>query len=114
MLRHKRTKFRLLPGKSEQQQADENAREEELYAARKMHIDNLSGMIERRTWENGQLRHELQYQQRKHGASVFLLEQVRLAVESLQEALGTFERMNGDIEQDMSREHDPQPGLDSS
>lgn len=104
MLRHKRTRFRLLPEKSDREKADEQVREEELQTARKMHNQNLSGMIEQRTWENAQLRHELQYQKHKHGASVLLLEQVRGAVESLQQVLVAFERMSADIERNATHE----------
>ena len=57
-------------------------------------------MIEQRTWENEQLRKELVYQRRKHGASVYLLEEVKLAVESLQKALVNFQQCHEDIEND--------------
>jgi hypothetical protein len=37
-----------------------------------MPTPSLSQIIEQRTWENGQLRQELAYQQRKHEASMLL------------------------------------------
>ena len=66
--------------------------------AKKISTSNLAQMIEQRTWENEQLRKELVYQQRKHGASVCLLEEVKLAVESLQNALKTFQQCHDDTE----------------
>ena len=109
MLRHKRTKFRLLPdgfnnstptvhfpGHERPEKVEEPS--EVLPAARKITSPNLSQMIEQRTWENDQLRKELIYQQRKHGISVYLLEEVRLVVDSLQKALQNFQQQNNEIE----------------
>ena len=109
MLRHKREKFRLLHDSSNNsdptvdfhsQEAPERAREapEIPPVARKIPQPNLSQMIEQRTWENEQLRKELIYQQRKHGLSVYLLEEVKLVVDSLQKALQNFEQCNTEIE----------------
>jgi hypothetical protein len=64
----------------------------------KMPAPRLSQTIEQRTWENGQLRNELAYHQRKHAASVYLLEEVRVVVESLHQALANFQRLNEDTE----------------
>jgi hypothetical protein len=81
-----------------------NATQERMQAAKKMPTPSLSQMIEQRTWENGQLRQELAYRQRKHGASMYLLEEVRLVVESLQQALLTFQKLNTDLEGDVVME----------
>lgn len=71
---------------------------ESTQAAKKMPTPRLSQMIEQRTWENEQLRNELAYHQRKHAASVYLLEEVRVVVESLHQALANFQRLNEDTE----------------
>ena len=63
-----------------------------------MPAPRLSQMIEQRTWENGQLRNELAHHQRKHAASVYLLEEVRVVVESLHQALANFQRLNEETE----------------
>ena len=77
--------------------ADETALES-TQATKKMPAPRLSQMIEQRTWENGQLRNELAYHQRKHAASVYLLEEVRVVVESLHQALANFQRLNEETE----------------
>ena len=66
--------------------------------AKKISTPNISQMIERRTCENEQLRKELNYQQKKHGMSMYLLEEVKLVVESLQKALENFQQCNVEIE----------------
>jgi hypothetical protein len=71
---------------------------ESAQATKKMPAPRLSQMIEQRTWENGQLRNELAYHQRKYAASVYLLEEVKVVVESLHQALANFQRLNEDIE----------------
>jgi hypothetical protein len=81
-----------------------DATQERMQAAKKMPTPSLSQMIEQRTWENGQLRQELAYRQRNHGASMYLLEEVRLVVESLQQALFTFQKLNTDLEGDVVME----------
>jgi hypothetical protein len=77
--------------------ADEAALES-TQAAKKIPAPRLSQMIEQRTWENGQLRQELAYHQRKHAASMYLLEEVRVVAESLQQALANFQRLNEETE----------------
>jgi len=67
-------------------------------AANKLPANSLSQMIEQRTWENEQLRKELIYQQKKHGISMYLLDEVRIVVESLQKALENFQQCNTEIE----------------
>jgi hypothetical protein len=81
-----------------------DATKERMQAAKKMPTPSLSQMIEQRTWENSQLKQELAYRQRKHGASMYLLEEVRLVVESLQQALLTFQKLNTDLEDDVVME----------
>ncbi|PSN58589.1 hypothetical protein BS50DRAFT_641642 [Corynespora cassiicola Philippines] len=77
-----------------------DATHERMQAAKRMPTPSLSQMIEQRTWENGQLRQELAYRQRKHGASLYLLEEVKLVVESLQQALVNFQKLNAQVEGD--------------
>ena len=114
MLRRKRTKgpFRpsithipLVPTAAEAEIAScggstvvDEAALESTQATMKMPAPRLSQMIEQRTWENGQLRNELAYHQRKHAASVYLLEEVRVVVESLHQALANFQRLNEETE----------------
>jgi hypothetical protein len=114
MLRRKRTKgpfwpsithIALVPTATEAEMAscsgstvEDEAALESTQATKKMPAPRLSQMIEQRTWENGQLRNELAYHQRKHAASVYLLEEVRVAVESLHQALANFQRLNENTE----------------
>lgn len=79
------------------------AANENLQAPKRIPSPSLSQMIERRTWENGQLREELSYQKRKNGASMYFLEEVRLAVESLQQALVNFQNLNTEIENESEK-----------
>jgi hypothetical protein len=120
MFKHKRKKIRLLPNRPDGS-LTYSALELEgtpkqnlvtpidgtkgaLYGSKKMPIPNLEQMIEQRTWENGLLRQELTYQQRKHGASMYLLEEVRLAVQSLQEAMVNFQSLSAQIENESTEE----------
>ncbi|KAH8726681.1 hypothetical protein GQ44DRAFT_771058 [Phaeosphaeriaceae sp. PMI808] len=72
--------------------------------AKKMPTPDISIIEQQREWENSQLRKELQYQRRKHGASMYLLEEVRLVVKSLQEALVNFEKLNSEFEDEVTDE----------
>lgn len=72
--------------------------------AKKMPTLDISIIQEQREWENAQLRRELQYQRRKHGASMYLLEEVRLVVKSLQEALVNFEKLSSEFEDEVTDE----------
>jgi len=74
------------------------ATQERMQAAKLMPTPNLTQIIEYKTWENGQLRQELAYSQRKHGASMYLLEEVKLVVESLQQALVNFQRLHTEFD----------------
>jgi hypothetical protein len=78
--------------------AADEATQERAQAAKKLPAPRLSQMVEQRTWENGQLRQELAYHQRKHAASMYLLEEVKVVVESLQVALVGFQKLSMDIE----------------
>ena len=114
MLRCKRTKgpfqpsithIPLVPTAAEAEMAScsgstvaDEAALESTQATKKMPAPRLSQVIEQRTWENGQLRNELAYHQRKHAASVYLLEEVRVVIESLQQALANFQRLNEETE----------------
>ncbi|KIV98393.1 uncharacterized protein PV09_09776 [Verruconis gallopava] len=73
-------------------------------SAKKMPTPDISIIQQQREWENTQLRNELQYQRRKHGASMYLLEEVRLVVKSLQEALVNFEKLNSAFEDEVTDE----------
>jgi hypothetical protein len=66
--------------------------------AKKMPAPNISIIEQQRVWENAQLRKELEYQRRKHGASMYLLEEVKLVVEALQQALVNFQKLNTEFE----------------
>jgi hypothetical protein len=72
--------------------------------AKKMPTPDISIIQQQREWENAQLRKELQYQRRQHGASMYLLEEVRLVVASLQEALENFQKLNSEVEAEMTDE----------
>jgi hypothetical protein len=93
LLKYKRRKFRVLPIDADFDAHNQGslARIDETIslpqAAKKLPATSLSQMIEQRTWENEQLRKELIYQPKKHGVSMYLLDEVRLVVESLQKAL---------------------------
>ena len=84
---------------SSQPAVDPPSRKAEL--AKKMPTPDISIIQQQREWENAQLRQELQYQRRKHGASMYLLEEVRLVVDSLQQALVNFQKLNSEFEDDV-------------
>ena len=65
---------------------------------------NLAKILEQRTWENGQLRQDLLYQQRKNRASMYLLEEVRRVTESLQLVLVNFEKLGRETEEESSQD----------
>jgi hypothetical protein len=58
--------------------------------AKRIPRPDLAQMIEARTFENGQLRQELANLKRKQGASMYLMQEAKLAMESLQGALANF------------------------
>jgi hypothetical protein len=109
MLRTKRTHIKLLQNRDKppeltpidteiaQHQGSSvaiEATQERLQASKNLPTPSLSRIIEQRTWENGRLRQELAYQQKKNGASMYLLEEVKNTIESLQQALVNFQRLN--------------------
>ena len=116
MLKHKRTNIRHLPNpnlppsltavdaeiaRNQGSSVAIEATQENLQAVKKMPTPSLSQIIEQRTWENGQLRQELAYQQRKHGASMYLLEEVKLVVTTLQQALVNFQKLSTEFEDEV-------------
>jgi hypothetical protein len=54
-------------------------------------------MIEQNTGGNGRLKQEIAYQQRKQGLGLYLLEEVRLVVEKLQQAVTEYQRLQTTI-----------------
>jgi hypothetical protein len=68
--------------------------------AKKMPAPDMSIIMQQKTWENAQLTKELKYQRRKNGASMYLLEEVKLVVDTLQQALVNFQKLNTEFEDD--------------
>ncbi|KAI3573899.1 hypothetical protein IWW34DRAFT_634132 [Fusarium oxysporum f. sp. albedinis] len=123
MLRHKRTHIKLLQSRDEppeptpidveiaQHQGASvaiDATQERLQATKNLPTPSLSKIIEQRTWENGRLRQELAYQQRKNGASIYLLEEVKNIIYSLQQALLSFQKLSRELG-DEDQESVPEP-----
>jgi hypothetical protein len=120
MLKHKRTNIRPLPAPSDAPPTPTavdaeiarnggssvaiEATKERSQAFKNNPTPSLSQIIEQRTWENGQLRQELLYQQRRHGASMYLLEEVKMAAKSLQQALINFQQIHMDAENESMEE----------
>lgn len=67
-----------------------------LQAAKKMPTPSLSQIVEQLTWQNGQLRSEIDYHQRRHAASLYLLQKIRLTVKSLEQAIENFGSLDGE------------------
>jgi len=59
-----------------------------------MPTPSLLDIVEQRTWENGRLRQELAYQQKRNKSCMYLLEEVRHATEVLQQAVINFQILN--------------------
>lgn len=120
MLKHKRTNIRPLPTPSDAPPKPTavdaeiarnggsslaiEATKERSQASKNITTPSLSQIIEQRTWENGQLRQELLYEQRRHGASMYLLEEVKMAVKSLQQALINFQQIHMEVENEFTEE----------
>lgn len=72
-------------------------------AARKAPRPSLSQMIEQKTWENDQLRQELEHEQARyrasHRARMYIGSEVRQVLESLKQSLANFEDMQKSIEE---------------
>lgn len=80
------------------------ATEKRMQDAKKMATPSLIHIIEQKTWENGQLRQELAYQQRKHAACMYLVEEVKLIVETLQKAPMNFQLLSAGCEKELRQE----------
>jgi hypothetical protein len=94
MLKHKRTNIRPLSAPSDAPPTPtavdaEIARnggsstaiettKERSQASKNLPTPSLLQIIEQRTWENGQLRQELLYEQRRYGVSMYLLEELKM------------------------------------
>ena len=111
MLRHNKHKIRLIPianmppsvnvSQATRQQVSHIGVESTIgrsEPAKKMPTPDISIIEQQRAWENTQLNMELRYQRRKHGASMYLLEEVRLVVKTLQEALVNFQKLSAEFE----------------
>ncbi len=61
-----------------------------MQASKTAYTPSLSEIINQRTRENGRLRQELDHKQSKLGASVDLLEELRMIVERLQQAISNY------------------------
>lgn len=77
------------------------ATQDNIQASKHIPTPSLSQMIEQRTRENGRLRKELACQHRKEGASMYFLGEVQTILEKLQQAVGIFEDLQIDIEEDL-------------
>ncbi|KAI9763666.1 MAG: hypothetical protein M1839_006368 [Geoglossum umbratile] len=108
MFKPKRPKIRILPSiherpptidteatRNEESSAATGEIKEGLQASKAMPALSLTEMVKQRTQENRQLRRELAYQHRKQGASIYFLEEVRIAVDSFQEAVVRFQKLLG-------------------
>jgi hypothetical protein len=107
MLSQNKNKIRLIPNPEASWRANTRKQSSHMAiesvlgrteTAKKMPAPDMSIIMEQRTWENAQLRKELAYQQRKHGASMYLLEEVKLVMETLQQALVNFQKLNTELE----------------
>jgi hypothetical protein len=67
------------------------ATSENMQASKTAYTPSLSEIIDQRTRENGRLRQELEHKQSKLGASVDLLEELRMIVERLQQAINNYQ-----------------------
>jgi hypothetical protein len=120
MLKHKRTNIRPLPAPSDAPPKPTavdaeiarsggssvaiEATKERSQASKNITTPSLSQIIEQRTRENGQLRQELLYEQRRHSASMYLLEEVKMGVKSLQQALINFQQIYMEVENEFTEE----------
>lgn len=68
-----------------------------LQAAKKMPTPSLLQMVEQLTWQNGQLRSEIDYHQRRHAASLYLLQKTRLIVRSLEQVIRDFNTFDNEL-----------------
>lgn len=75
-----------------------DAMPDRLQAAKEMPTPSLTQMVEQLTWQNGQLRLEIDYHQRRHAASLYLLQKARLIVQSLEQAIENFASLDEVLE----------------
>ena len=78
------------------------ATDNSLQASKSISTFSLSPTIEQRIRENGRLRLELAYQHRKHEANLYLLEEVRPAVERLRLVAIRFQKLLKEIEDEFA------------
>jgi hypothetical protein len=78
------------------------ATSESLPAPRIAQTPSLFEMIEQRNKENDRLRHKLAYQRTKQGGELHLLEEVRLVIQNLQQALIEYHKLQSSIDYDFS------------
>lgn len=64
---------------------------------------SLSEVLEQSTRKNAQLKEKLAKQQKKQGGELYLLEEVRLVIEKLQQALIEYHKLQGPTDQDGAR-----------
>jgi hypothetical protein len=109
MFRHRKSKTRplsspdgLTPKATDAEiapnQEPSEATQENSQAVKKLPTPTLSQIVDQKRWENEQLTQKLTYQQRKHGASMYFLEKIKLAVDSLQLALINFQNFNSRLD----------------
>lgn len=73
---------------------------EALESTKNFPAPTLATIIEQRTWENGRLRQQLAREQKRHEGSMYLVEEVRCAMELLQKALAAFQQSSDDLFED--------------
>jgi hypothetical protein len=78
------------------------ATSESLPAPRIAQTPSLFEMIEQRNKENDRLRHKLAYQRTKQGGELHLLEEVRLVIQNLQQALIEYHKLQSSIDYEFS------------
>lgn len=113
MLRHKRTKIFQEHSPSNRSSLNNAVNTETLRntdkkadGSKKMPRPNFSQLIEQKTWENDQLRRELEQERERYRASyrarMYIAAEAGRVVESLQQALRNFEQLNKEIEKDIT------------
>ena len=70
--------------------------------AKKMRAPDISIIEQQREWEHAQCEREIKYHRQKHGASMYLLEEVKLVMEVLQQALVNFQRLTAEFEDEVT------------
>jgi 16S rRNA G1207 methylase RsmC len=117
MLRHKRTKIRLLPPTSngpptptaadtEISCNDESSvaikeTKDKLQISKEMPTPNFQQMHERATREKGQLTLELRRLRQKYRGSMYVVAEARLVIESLQQVLNNCQKLQKEIEDEI-------------